>query len=50
MLKKFEKVRDFNKMQAEILISEGILDFNFIKDPHTNIISLRLSKYVVKKV
>ena len=49
LVQNLKKVRDFNKMQSEILVSEGILDLNFIKEPQIETTSLRLSRYIVRK-
>ena len=49
LVQNLKKVRDFNKMQSEILVSEGILDLNFIKEPQIETNSLRLSRYIVRK-
>ena len=49
LVQNLKKVRDFNKMQSEILVSEGILDLNFIKEPQIETTSLRLSRYIVIK-
>ena len=49
LVQNLKKVRDFNKMQSEILVSEGILDLNFIKEPQIETPSLRLSRYIVRK-
>ena len=49
LVQNLKKVRDFNKMQSEILVSEGILDLNFIKEPQIETTSLRLSRYIVRR-
>ena len=49
LVQNLKKVRDFKKMQSEILVSEGILDLNFIKEPQIETTSLRLSRYIVRK-
>ena len=49
LVQNLKKVRDFNKMQSEILVTEGILDLNFIKEPQIETTSLRLSRYIVRK-
>lgn len=40
-----ERVREFNKEQAQYLVSEGMLDLYFIENPETNIMSLRTGRY-----
>jgi len=44
-----EKVRDFNKIQATKLVSETIMDLNFIKNPNTPNVSIRLSRQIKHK-
>lgn len=39
-----KNVKQFNKKQAGNLVSEGILDYQFIKNPQTSITSIRLGK------
>lgn len=46
MEKLISKVEKHNKEQAEKLISEAILDMNFIDNPNTEICSLRLSNII----
>lgn len=42
-------VRDFNKEQAQMLVSEGILDLMFVENPKTEITSLRLGRCIGRK-
>ena len=42
------RVRDFNKNQAQWLVSEGMLDLGFIEDPNKDIMSLRAGNYKKK--
>lgn len=37
-------VEEYNKEEAALLLSEGILDLKYVKDPQTDIISLRLCR------
>lgn len=37
-------VEEYNKEEATFLLSEGILDLKYVKDPQTDIISLRLGR------
>lgn len=48
---KLKNVKTFNKLEAEKLVSEAILDLKFIENPNTNIVSLRLGhiKYNIKE-
>lgn len=39
-----KSVKAFNKQQAVWLVSEGILDLNFVKNPKTDIMSIRLGR------
>ena len=39
-----KSVKAFNKQQAIWLVSEGILDLNFVKNPKTDIMSIRLGR------
>lgn len=38
-------VREFNKSQAQLLVSEGMLDIYFIENPKTELMSLRTGRY-----
>ena len=49
LIKKLESVEDFNKEEAERLVSEGILDFNYACGSNSDIISFRLSHIQNKK-
>jgi len=42
-------VEEFNKAEARLLVSEGILDLKFIENPKTDITSLRLGKQIRSK-
>lgn len=42
-------VKDFNKQQAVWLVSEGILDLNFVENPKTEIMSIRLGRRLHSK-
>lgn len=42
-------VREFNKQQASMLVSEGILDLVFVENPKTQLISIRLGKNAIRK-
>lgn len=45
-----EKVRDFNKREAERLVSEAMLDIRFVETKKIDMVSLRLGKLIrVKK-
>ena len=44
-----KEVKDYNKQQAVWLVSEGILDLNFVKNPKTEIMSIRLGKRLHSK-
>ena len=41
-----EKVKKDNKEEAKLITSETILDLQFIEDPDTNVISLRLGNII----
>lgn len=41
-----EKVKKENKEEAKLITSETILDLQFIEDPDTNAISLRLGNII----
>ena len=47
--KALKEVKDYNKQQAVWLVSEGILDLNFVKNPKTEIMSIRLGKRLHSK-
>lgn len=42
-------VKDFNKQQAVWLVSEGILDLNFVENPKIEIMSIRLGRRLHSK-
>ena len=42
MIELLESVEEYNKKEAKWLVSEGILDFEFLVNPDTKIFSLRL--------
>ena len=42
-------VEEYNKEQASWLVSEGTLDFKFVENPETNIVSLRLNRIIQAK-
>ena len=44
-----KEVKDYNKQQAVWLVSEGILDLNFVKNPKTEIMSIRLGRRLHSK-
>ena len=44
-----KSVKAFNKQQAIWLVSEGILDLNFVKNPKTDIMSIRLGRCLQSK-
>ena len=44
-----KSVKAFNKQQAVWLVSEGILDLNFVKNPKTDIMSIRLGRCLQSK-
>ena len=44
-----KSVKAFNKQQAIWLVSEGILDLNFVKNPKTDIMSIRLRRCLQSK-
>lgn len=44
-----KSVKAFNKQQAIWLVSEGILDLNFVKNPKTDIMSIRLGRCLQRK-
>ena len=44
-MKKLESmVEEYNKRQARVLLSEGILDWKYIENPETDMVSLRLGR------
>lgn len=45
-----ENVREFNRSEATLLISEGILDLNFVENPKTEIMSIRLGRCLYNNV
>ena len=47
--KALKEVKDYNKQQAVWLVSEGILDLNFVKNPKTEIMCIRLGKRLHSK-